>query len=99
MLLSMHEEPIFATRAFQAGALGYVTKASAPEVLVEAVRRVAQGQRYLSQDMAQALALQSVGGGAAGLDVLSNRCTNMAVGIDATMLIGSKPVECSAIWP
>jgi two-component system, NarL family, invasion response regulator UvrY len=73
LMFSMHEEPIFATRAFQAGALGYVTKASAPEVLVEAVRTVAQGKRYLSQDMAQALALQSVGGGEASLNVLSNR--------------------------
>ena len=42
-------------------------------MLVEAVRNVAQGRRYLSQDMAQALALLSVGGGAASLDVLSNR--------------------------
>jgi DNA-binding NarL/FixJ family response regulator len=73
LMFSMHEEPIFASRAFQAGALGYVTKASAPDVLVEAVRSVAQGRRYLSQDMAQALALQSVSGGEAGLDVLSNR--------------------------
>lgn len=73
LMFSMHEEPVFATRAFQAGALGYVTKASAPEVLVEAVRSVAAGKRYISADMAQALALQSVGGGVAGLDVLSNR--------------------------
>lgn len=73
LIFSMHEEPIFASRAFQAGALGYVTKASAPDVLVEAVRAVAQGKRFLSQDMAQALALQSVGGGEMGLKVLSNR--------------------------
>lgn len=73
LMFSMHEEPIFATRAFQAGALGYVTKASAPEVLVEAVRSVALGKRYLSPDMAQTLALQSVGAGEASLNVLSNR--------------------------
>jgi two-component system, NarL family, invasion response regulator UvrY len=73
LMFSMHEEPIFATRAFQAGALGYVTKASAPEVLVDAVRSVAQGRRYLSPDMAQSLALQSVGGGEASLSALSNR--------------------------
>lgn len=74
LMFSMHEEPIFATRAFQAGALGYVTKASAPEVLVDAVRTVARGVRYISPDMAQALALQSVGArGAAGLEALSNR--------------------------
>jgi len=73
LMFSMHEEPIFASRAFQAGALGYVTKASAPDVLVDAVRTVARGERYLSQDTAQSLALQSVGGGDASLDVLSNR--------------------------
>jgi two-component system, NarL family, invasion response regulator UvrY len=73
LMFSMHEEPIFASRAFQAGALGYVTKASAPEVLVEAVRSVAQGRRYISHDMAQTLALQSVGGGGASLAALSNR--------------------------
>lgn len=73
LVFSMHEEPIFATRAFQAGALGYVTKASAPDVLVEAVRSVAVGKRYLSADIAQAVALQSLGGGVTGLDVLSNR--------------------------
>lgn len=73
LMFSMHEEPIFASRAFQAGALGYVTKASAPEVLVEAVRSVAQGKRYISHDMAQTLALQSVGGGDASLAALSNR--------------------------
>jgi len=73
LMFSMHEEPIFGSRAFQAGALGYVTKASAPDVLVEAVRAVAGGRRYLSQDMAQALALQAVGGGNSGLSMLSNR--------------------------
>lgn len=73
LIFSMHEEPIFATRAFQAGALGYVTKASAPEALVDAVRTVALGKRYISADMAQLLALQAVGGGEPGLDVLSHR--------------------------
>jgi two-component system invasion response regulator UvrY len=73
LMFSMHEEPIFASRAFQVGALGYVTKASAPEVLVAAVRSVAQGRRYISHDMAQTLALQAVGGGNANLSALSNR--------------------------
>ena len=73
LMFSMHEESIFATRAFQAGALGYITKASAPEILVDAVRTVAQGKRTISPDMAQALALQSVSGGAPGLNVLSQR--------------------------
>lgn len=73
LVFSMHEEPIFATRAFQAGALGYVTKASAPEVLVDAVRAVALGKRFLSEDIAQALALQTLAGDTAGLGALSPR--------------------------
>lgn len=60
LIFSMHEDLIFAQRALQAGAFGYVTKASAPGVLVEAVHTVAGGRRYLSPDIAQALALRDV---------------------------------------
>ena len=58
LIFSMHEDTIFATRALQAGAAGYVTKASAPGVLVEAVHAVASGRKYLSPDIAQRLALR-----------------------------------------
>lgn len=58
LIFSMHEDTIFATRALQAGAVGYVTKASAPHVLVDAVHAVAAGKRYLSADVAQKLALR-----------------------------------------
>ena len=59
LIFSMHEETIFAKRALQAGAFGYVTKASAPNVLVDAVHTVATGKKYLSPAMAHDLALQS----------------------------------------
>lgn len=62
LMFSMHEDTIFATRALQAGACGYVTKASAPHVLVEAVLAVADGRKYLSPDIAHKLALRDVGG-------------------------------------
>ncbi|WP_244108990.1 MULTISPECIES: response regulator [Burkholderia] len=55
LIFSVREETIFVRRALTAGALGYVTKASAPDVLVDAVRTVARGQRFLSPDIAQAL--------------------------------------------
>jgi len=51
LVFSMHEESIFVKRALQAGAFGYVTKSSAPEVLVDAVNAVSKGQRYVSQDV------------------------------------------------
>lgn len=58
LVFSMHEDTIFATRALEAGAAGYVTKASAPSVLVEAVHAVACGGKYLSPDIAQKLVLR-----------------------------------------
>jgi DNA-binding NarL/FixJ family response regulator len=64
LIFSMYEESVFARSALQAGAFGYVTKASAPKVLVEAVHAVAGGRRYLSADVAQDLALRAAGVGA-----------------------------------
>jgi two-component system, NarL family, invasion response regulator UvrY len=62
LIFSMHEDAIFAKRALQAGAFGYVTKASAPKVLVEAVHSVASGKKYLSADIARKLALRDFSG-------------------------------------
>ena len=56
LISSMYEDAVFPARALEAGALGYVTKASPPDMLLEGIRRVALGQRYLSKDVAQALA-------------------------------------------
>ncbi|SEJ92728.1 response regulator transcription factor [Paraburkholderia diazotrophica] len=60
LIFSVHEEALFVRRAFDAGASGYVTKASAPDVLVEAVRAVARRVRYLSADVSHALALRTM---------------------------------------
>jgi two-component system invasion response regulator UvrY len=57
LMFSMHEDAIFARRALQAGSFGYVTKASAPNVLVDAIHTVAAGKKYLSPEIAQELAL------------------------------------------
>lgn len=57
LVFTMHREPIFATQALRAGALGYVTKSSPPEVLVEAVYKVAARRQVISPDMAPELAL------------------------------------------
>jgi len=59
LIFSMYQDGIYATHAFNAGALGYLSKASAPERLVGAVRAVAADQRYLSPDVAQAMAQSS----------------------------------------
>jgi DNA-binding NarL/FixJ family response regulator len=58
LVLSMHSNPEYVRQALLAGALGYVAKEAAGAVLVEAVRRVQRGQRYLSDSLGQE-ALQS----------------------------------------
>jgi two-component system invasion response regulator UvrY len=73
LIFSMHEDTIFAKRALQAGAFGYVTKASAPTVLVEAIHAVAAGKRYLSPEIAQKLALRDVAVNPAAADGLTAR--------------------------
>jgi len=59
LMFSMYQDGIYATHAFNAGARGYLSKASAPERLVGAVRSVAQGRRYVSPDVEQAMQQQS----------------------------------------
>ena len=73
LIFSMYEDAIFAHRALEAGASGYVTKASAPNVLVEAVLTVARGKQYLGAEIAQALAQRSAVTHAASADALSSR--------------------------
>jgi two-component system invasion response regulator UvrY len=73
LVFSMHEDVVFVSRALQAGARGYVTKSSAPDVLVDAVRAVAAGRTYVSHDVAQKLALQLMPGRSVPFGQLSPR--------------------------
>jgi len=73
LIFSMHEDAIFAKRALQAGAFGYVTKASAPNVLVDAVHSVASGKKYLSTEIAHKLALRDFAVDESAADGLSAR--------------------------
>ena len=59
---SMHPESLYAERALRAGALGYVNKDQATETIVEAIRRVRQGEVWLSDAMTQRMLQRSVGG-------------------------------------
>jgi two-component system invasion response regulator UvrY len=56
LVLSVHPEDQWAMRALRAGAAGYLTKDHSPEQLVEAVRRVARGGKYVSESLAEKLA-------------------------------------------
>lgn len=57
LILSMHKEDQYAIRTLRAGASGYLTKESAPELLVSAIRKVAAGGRYISPGLAEKLLL------------------------------------------
>jgi len=73
LMFSMHDDAIFALRALAAGARGYVSKASAPEVLVDAISAVAGGERYLSPDVAKGIAGQTSSQAKLALDTLTPR--------------------------
>jgi two-component system invasion response regulator UvrY len=55
LILSIHSEEMYAIKALQFGASGYVTKTSAPEELITAVHKVSRGERYISQTLAEKL--------------------------------------------
>lgn len=62
LTLSAHDDPMHARRALREGALGFLSKRSAPEALLEAVGAVAAGQRYIDKSVAQKLALDDIEG-------------------------------------
>ena len=74
LMLSMHRETQYAVRALKSGAAGYLNKQSAPDQLVDAIRLVASGKKYISAEVAQELA-NEVSGERTGLlhETLSNR--------------------------
>ena len=73
LALSAHEDTSYSKRAFQAGALGYLSKRTAPEVLVDAIRLVAQGKRFIDPGIAQRMAMQDLSGETDPLALLSPR--------------------------
>ncbi|BDZ74396.1 MULTISPECIES: response regulator [Methylophaga] len=62
IMFSMHENATYAIQSLTAGAMGYVAKSGNAEDLVKAVKEVASGKSFLSADMAQKVALQSLTG-------------------------------------
>ena len=71
LVFSMYDTPAMVSQALQAGADGYLTKSSAPDTLIDGVRAVARGGRYLSDDAA--LALGKAGAGRSPHEALSPR--------------------------
>ncbi len=76
LMLSMHDEGVYALRALRAGASGYIMKAEAPANMIGAIRKVLAGDIYVSASMAQQLvrkAIHSDAGDGSALDALSDR--------------------------
>ncbi len=71
--LSQYPEDQYGIRALKAGAMAYLNKAVAPEVIVQAVRTVAAGRKYVTPEIAQALADSVASRGASAHDELSDR--------------------------
>jgi len=73
LVLSAHEDSVHPKRVLNAGAMGYLTKRSAAEELIKAIRTVASRKRYLEASVAQQMAIQQLSGEMNPVDVLSDR--------------------------
>jgi len=73
LVLSAHEDSVHPKRVLNAGALGYLTKRSAAEELIKAIRTVSGRKMYLEASVAQQMAIQQLSGETNPVDVLSDR--------------------------
>ena len=73
LVLSAHEDSVHPKRVLNAGAMGYLTKRSAAEELIKAIRTVASGKKYLEASVAQQMAIQQLSSNQNPVDVLSPR--------------------------
>jgi DNA-binding NarL/FixJ family response regulator len=76
LMLSMHDESLYAERVFRAGARGYVNKRETAQKMVEAIRRVLDGKLYVSEKAAEVLAAKTIRGQSvsrSSIELLSDR--------------------------
>lgn len=76
LVLSMHDESLYAERVFRAGARGYVNKRETAQKVIEAIRRVLAGKMFISEKVAELLAgraLRGTSGGRPAIETLSDR--------------------------
>ena len=73
LVLSAHEDTVHPKRLLKAGALGYLSKRTAGDELLKALRQVAEGQNYIDPGLAQQLAVQQFSGEQNPVEVLSER--------------------------
>lgn len=73
LVFSMHDDLIFVDQAINAGARGYITKNSAPNVLIDAIKEIAKGKTYLEVEAARHLACRKLRGEDSPFSMLSTR--------------------------
>jgi two-component system invasion response regulator UvrY len=73
LVLTSHDDLLHPRRVLQAGAMGYLSKRSAPEELIRAVRMIAAGKTFIEAELAQQLAMQNVQGESNPVELLSPR--------------------------
>ena len=73
LVLSAHEDSVHPKRVLSAGAIGYLTKRSAAEELINAIRTVGSGKKYIESTVAQQLAITQLSGENDPTEVLSDR--------------------------
>lgn len=73
LVFSMHEEVIFVEQSLQAGASGYITKSTDPQLLVDAIKRLSRGEKYIDPELAQRLAIEKSRGQDSPLSDFSTR--------------------------
>ncbi len=71
--LSSHEDPSYVRYMLKAGALGYLSKRSAPDELIHAIRQVSEGRMYIDTSLSQRMALEEFNGEKSPIEVLSER--------------------------
>ncbi len=101
LALSAHEDTAHPQRVLRAGALGYLSKRGAPDMLIAAVKAVSRGERYLDPHIAQALAMAQISGEASPADVLSERefsvFLHLARGMTVAQIAGTLNVSASTV--
>jgi DNA-binding NarL/FixJ family response regulator len=93
LIMSLHAEEHFAVRALRAGASGYLTKAAAPEELVEAVLKITRGGKYITDNVAERLASDLGGREQVPHERLSDREFDVMRGIAAGRTVGEIAAE------
>jgi two-component system invasion response regulator UvrY len=71
--LSSHEDPSYVRYMLKAGALGYLSKRTAPDELIHAIRQVSEGRMYIDSHLSQRMALEEFNGEKSPIEVLSER--------------------------